>query len=279
MAFTIRVLYGVCLAAGVWLLPLHAQEPKARSRAGWPCVGTVDPVYIKGAEATGGKVLLFHPTEIAGAAANIAASDRHEETVFRAGGHLAEGTYDFEIPVDSAIESAYFFISLQCLQTVQVYRPSGEELRSDAADVDSHQFQAIRLFTVREPSPGPWKVKVAGRGFFSLIVQAKTDLRLIGLTFMDEGAPVKGQPTPGKPQRLEATMTGAAAEVGFQFVSRDAATLQAVGLELEGESGSRRTYAGEVTPPEVAFRLAMTGIDDKGFRYQRFHKHLLLYDR
>ena len=245
MSLTPSVLFGVCLFAGTWLVPVHAQERQPRSWAGWPCVGTVDPVYVKGAEATGGKVMLFHPTEIAGAAANIAASDRHEETVFRAGGQLAEGTYDFEIPVDSTIESAYFFISLQCLQAVHVYRPSGEELRSDAADVDSHQFQAIRLLTVRGPSPGLWKVKVTGSGFFSLIVEAKTDLRLIGLTFMDEGVPVKGQPTPGRAQRLEATMTGAAAEIGFQFVSRDAATLQVVDLKLEGESHNRRTYGAK----------------------------------
>ena len=37
-------------------------------RPGWPCAGKVDPATSSVAEATGGKVLLFHPAELEGVA-------------------------------------------------------------------------------------------------------------------------------------------------------------------------------------------------------------------
>jgi von Willebrand factor A domain-containing protein 7 len=273
-------LVAAALLAGL-VVPARAQDQDqlAKRQPGWPCVGTVDPTYVRSAEATGGKVLLLKPTEVAGSAVHMIASDRHPATIFTAGGQHPDGTYDFEIPIDSTVESAYFFLSFQCLRAVSVIRPSGEELRTDAADVEYHPFQAVRLFTVQAPGPGLWKVKISGRGLLTLAVHAKTDLRLTSVAFMEDGVPVKGGPTPGRPQRLEAGISGAASDAAFQFVSRVGATIQSIELQLEKESDSHRTYGGEVTPPGTAFRLAVTGTDAQGLRYQRVHKHLLLYER
>ena len=211
----------------------------------------------------------------------MSGSMRHEEIVFRASGRLAEGAYEFDVPVDSTIESVYFFVSLQCLQVAHVVRPSGDEVHADAADVEDHRFSAIRLVTVKEPNPGLWKVRVAGKGFFSLIVKAKTDLRLTGVTFVegDVPLPITGGPKPGTPQRLEAKMSGVASEIGFQFVSLTAATIQSLDLTLEEESDIHRTYRGEITPLGTEFRLAMTGIDAEGFRFQRVQKQLFVAER
>lgn len=258
-------------------LPAHARERS--TQPGWPCAGTVDPVYVRNAEATGGKVMLFHPAEVAGAAAEFSASRRHDETVLRAGGQFAQGVYEFEVPVDSTIESAYFFVSLQCLETATVVRPSGEELSTDVADVEFHRFEAIRLFVIREPTPGIWKVRIAGRGFFSLIVSAKTDLRLVDVTFLQGDVPVTGEPQRGRPQRLEARLRGIVSEVGFQFISGSAAPIQSLDLRLEKELDADRTYAAEVTPPDEAFRFAVTGIDANGFRYQRVQNRLFITER
>ena len=153
-----RIIAAVAFLLAAWCLPAGAQDQQPNNLPRWPCGGTVDPAYVRTAEATGGAVLLFHPTEVEGVGAEMMASSRHQETVFRAGGQLADGVYEFDVPVDSTIESAYFFVSLQCLQIADIMRPSGDELRSDAADVEYHQFEAIRLFTVNEPSPGLWKV-------------------------------------------------------------------------------------------------------------------------
>jgi hypothetical protein len=145
--------------------------------------------------------------------------------------------------------------------------------------VTYHRFEAIRLFTIEAPTPGLWKVRVQGRGLFSLIVKGKTDLRLTGVSFSDGDSPVRGSPTPGRPLRVEATVSGVASQVAFQFSSSMAAIIQALTLNLEQKSEVRRTYAGTVTAPSVGFRLAMTGIDEQGFRVQRVQNRLFSPER
>jgi hypothetical protein len=279
MILTMRSGLNAALVLVALALPASAQDQQRSNRPGWPCVGTVDPSYVRTAEATGGAVLLFQPSELAGVATEMSASRGHDEIVFRAGAQLPEGVHEFEVPVDSAIASVYFFVSLQCLQAVSVIRPSGDELRPDAAGVTHHRFEAIRLYTIEAPTPGLWKVRVQGRGLFSLIVKAKTELRLTGVSFSEGGSPLRGSPTPGTSLRLEVTMSGIASEVSFQFSSSTAAMVQELKLDREQESELRRTYAGTVTAPSVSFRLAMTGIDGQGFRFQRVQNRLFGTDR
>src|SRR5262245_63674921 len=100
----------------------------------------------------------------------------HLETVFRSTGELDEGVHDFDIPLDSTIESVYFFVSLQCLEFVTIVQPSGVVLQIDEPGVDSRAFEAIRMLRVKAPAPGTWRVTVSGHGFSLLIVNAKTDL-------------------------------------------------------------------------------------------------------
>jgi hypothetical protein len=260
-------------------LPVSAQDQQPKNQIGWPCSGRVDPSFIRTAEATGGKVLLFTPNEVTGAADDMSASSSHRETVVRAGGQLADGVHDFDIPLDSTIESAYFFISLQCLQFVAVLQPSGDELRIDGPGVDYHAFDAVRLFTIKTPSPGTWKVRMAGRGFFSVIVNAKTDLALTGVSLAQNGVPITALAPLGKSVRLEAATSGEPRSVGFHFISMRAATLRTVDLRLEQEAARRRTYAAEVTLPGTEFRVLMNGTDANGFPFQRVTPRLFVADR
>lgn len=218
--------------------------------------------------------MLFTPSEVSGAAEDVSASSHHPETVFRAGGQLADGVHEFEIPIDSTIESAYFFVSLQCLEFVTLIKPSGDELRVDASDVDYHAFDAIRLFTVKAPHTGTWKVRMAGRGVFSVIVNAKTDLELSSVSFVQNGLPIRGLAPLGTSVRLEATMSGEPRQVDFQFISMRAATLRPVELDLERDAAGDRTYAGEVTLPTTEFRVLMRGIDANGVPFQRVTRQL-----
>jgi hypothetical protein len=258
---------------------VSAQPQQPKYQFGWPCSGRVDPSYVRSAEATGGKVMLFKPTEVSGVVDDMSASKGHGETVVRAAGQLDDGVYDFDIPLDSTIESAYFFISLQCLQFVAVVQPSGDELQVDAPDLDYHAFDAIRLLTIKAPSPGTWKVRMAGRGFFSLIVSANTDLALTGVSFIQNGVLNKGLAPLGKSVRLEATTSGESRQIGFQFISMRAAMLETVDLALEQEAAARRTYAADVTLPTTEFRLLMIGVDAKGFPFQRVTQRLFVGDR
>jgi hypothetical protein len=249
-----------------------AQVQKTRYQPGWPCQGTVDPAYVDIAEATGGSVLLFAPSEIAGVAAEMTLSDRHSEVVFRASSpRAADGLHEFDIPLDSSIESVYFFLSQQCLQGVSVVGPSGEEVRADVPGVELQAFDAIRLLRMSTPVPGPWKVRVAGRGFLSVIVRAKTSLRLANVKLADPQPAAKRAP-----QRIEVAVEGTGSRVTFHAVSAGGDVLKPLRLELEAEDDTLRTYGGLVTMPAGDFRIAVTGTDANGFQFQRMQKTLVV---
>jgi hypothetical protein len=260
MRFTIFLAACVCLA-----IPATAQQGPSRqaARPGWPCAGKVDPAYAQITEATGGKLLLFHPAEVEGAALDARASRQHDETVFRGSGQLAGEPHEFTVPIDSTIESAYFFVSVQCLQFVALVTPSGQELAVGPAGAEHHQFESIRLFIVPKPAPGAWRITAAGRGFYSVIVTAQSELSLGDLSFTERGL-------------AEVTLSGSARQAAFHFAGANGAPLQAVQLELEEDASGRRTYRGQVVRPRAAFRLAVSGLDVNGFAFQRMDRRLEL---
>ena len=261
---------------------LVAQDQQPRSRPGWPCVGKPDPSYFTVAEGSGGQVFLFDPSEVGESSALMIGAMKHEETVYRAAGTLAEGVHEFSIPVDSAIESAMFSISLQCLQVVEIVRPSGDELRANDPGVEYHQFQAGRIVTLPKPTPGAWTVRVAGKGMFFLVLQAKSELTLDRVAFVEPGGrpgheglfPIKGAPRRGVAQKLEVEMSGAFRNPRFRFVSSAAELIQELPLEAQEDSGGEHAFLGDVTPRARQFRLAVSGEDGRGFPFQRVHAPL-----
>ena len=269
-----RTIAPLAAALAVSASPAFPQRQQPGYQPGWPCTGTVDPASVTVAEATGGAVLLFTRSEISGFVDEKSASNRHPEVVFRASARADEGLHEFDVPLDSTVGSAYFFISLQCLQGISIIGPSGEEVRTDAPGVESHAFEAIRLLTVPAPAPGTWKIRAAGRGFLSVIVRAKTNLRLGNVTFADAGQTVKRTP-----QRLEVTVVGAASQVAFHAMSPRSEILKRLNLEVEKQEDSYRTYAGAVTLPAADFRVAVTGTDENGFPFQRVQKRLVVKER
>ena len=256
------------------------QQPN--TRPGWPCVGKPDPSNFAVAEGSGGQVFLFDPAEVAESSVLMTGAMTHEETVFRAAGTLAEGVHEFSIPVDSTIESAMFSVSLQCLQVVEIVRPSGEELRANDPGVDYHQFQAGRIVTLPTPAPGAWTVRVAGKGMFFLVLLARTGLSLDRVTFVEPGGrpgheglfPITRNPKRGLAQRLQVTLSGTLLEPVFRFVSSSAETIQQLSLQPQEGGGDEQDFLGEVTPSARQFRLAVSGIDARGFPVQRVHAPL-----
>ena len=127
-----------------------------------------------------------------------------------------------------------FSVSLQCLQVVEIVRPSGDELRANDPGVEYHQFQAGRIVTLPNPTPGAWTVRVAGKGMFFLVLQAKTELTLDRVAFVEPGGrpgheglfPIKGAPKRGAAQKLEVEMSGAFRNPRFRFVSSAAELIQ-----------------------------------------------------
>ena len=263
MRFTLLLAACVCLPAAA---AAQQRQSGQSPRPGWPCAGKVDPAYVHVAEGTGGKVLLFHPTELEGMVFDSAASRQHDETIFRSAGQLADQTHELLVPIDSTIESVYFIVSVQCLQVVTLITPSGEELPIGMPGVEYHQFESVRLFVIPRPAPGVWKVIAAGRGFFSMIVTAKTELRLDEVSFWEK--------PPTKAVALEATVRGAFRQAAFHFVAGNGELIESLHLDVGDESGDRRKYAGPVTRPRADFRVAVTGLDPNGFPFQRMESRL-----
>jgi hypothetical protein len=167
---------------------------------------------------------------------------------------------------------------------VEIATPAGALLREGDPGVEYHQFQAGRVVTIKQPAPGPWKVTVSGKGMFFLVAQARSDLSLDGAEFVElagrpghEGFfPIKGPPRRGVEQMLEVRMSGAPSASGFAFYSSQGELLQRLTLAAEEDvSGDDRAYLGKVTPQAAEFRLAVTGLDARGFRFERMKAALI----
>jgi len=256
------ILLGVLPAAGQ-----HQQPPPQQ---GWPCAGTVDPAFVRMAEATGGKVMLFAPSEMAAAGSDTITWRTHDQTVFRAAGEVGDNTHEFDVPVDSTIDSLYVVASLQCLQFVTIARPSGEILSTDDPGIHDEPFTAIRRFVIKTPLPGLWKVRMAGRGFFSLIVKAHSDRALSRTVMTENGVPVTHGRVPlGQAVRLEVGLRGHPSDVTFSLVSMEGATLRRLRLVAERNESGDLIYTGDVTLPTNDFRVRAAGVDAAGAPFQR----------
>ncbi len=269
----LTLVLAVLLAGG-----LAAQTQASKTGPVWPCTPgrAIDPTYVKVAEETGGQVFLFDRSEAARSLVLTRESMTHKETVFRASGTLAAGYRDMQFPVDSTIESLLFSVSLQCGQSVTLYRPSGAELDASAPGVEDNRFRSGRIVVMARPEPGTWQVRIVGMGMYFAVVQANSDVALHGVRFVEAG----GRPghegyfpmtTPLRlsvQQMLSASVSGGGV-TGFRMIDSAAGTLQALELAADAATGNDRDFYGPVTPGHPAFRIMVEGRDAKGYAYQR----------
>jgi len=139
-------------------------QQTSNARGGFPCGARLDPSYFQVTEGSGGHLLLLAPGEIADAGALLAEFDKHRQTIFRLAGTINPGVHEFRVPIDSSVESVLFSISIQCLQTADVARPSGAPLAGGEGVIDFANFRAERMVITARPEPGIWTIRVAGSG-------------------------------------------------------------------------------------------------------------------
>ncbi len=276
------------LAAGLALaatLPvgIDAQQQRSNARAGWPCVGRPDASFFEVAEASGGQVFLLDPSEMGGSAPLLIARDRHPETIDRRAGDLEEGTHEFTIPVDGTVNSVLFSISLQCMQTVEIARPDGSLVQASEPNVEWHAFQAARLVTIQAPGPGDYRVRVAGRGLFFMVTQARSDIGVEGARFVREG----GRPgheglfrddaplVPGTSRQLEIELSPGLTSPTVVMISSAGEVLGEAALTAAGEG----TFLALVNVPTARFRVGVLVHDAAGARVQRVHAPLFLVQK
>jgi hypothetical protein len=258
---------------------LSAQDQVSSSKPGWPCVAgrAIDPVYIQTAEATGGQVFLFDRTEAARSMVLVQHSHKHDETIFRSMGTLVSGSREFHFPVDSTVESLMLSVTLQCLRSITVYRPSNTDVHSGEPDVDDNVFRSGRILILTKPQAGPWRIRIAGAGLFFVTVQAKSSISLGRVEFVEPGGrighegvfPVKGAIHPGERRTLALGITAPAGDTAFRLLNSAGETLEQLEAQVSNEGADDREFLATFPLRHSDFRVAVEGRDLAGYPYQR----------
>jgi hypothetical protein len=257
---------------------LCAQQQVPSSRPGWPCVAgrAIDPTYIRTAEATGGQVFLFDRSEAGRSMILMQYSGKHEDTIFRSTGTLSTGSHEFTFPVDSTIESLMVTVTLQCLQSITVLRPTNTEVHAGEPDVNDNRFRSGQVLILTRPQAGAWRVRIAGAGTFFVVAQAKSSISLDRAEFVEprgqpghEGLfPIKGPLHMGL-QTLLLKVTAPPGEMKFRLINSEANTLEPIEMEKISETDAEHEVVPTFDVKYPAFRLAVEGHDAGGCPFQR----------
>ena len=264
---------GVCVVVAATLpLRAHGPQQQANTRANWPCGARLDPAYFQGAEGTGGQLLLLAPSEMVGSFDLLRAFEANPETLFRLGGTINPGVHEFHVPIDASVESAMFSISVQCLQTAEVLRPSGAPAAGDGVS-DLSSFLAMRMVVVKKPEPGVWTVRVSGSGVAGVIVKARSEIQLAEVAFAPVGTSAfKNVPAAGIENVVRLRVLGRLDRVESALVDAASRTIARLPLESSGTDGE---YRSRFTPGVDGFRVMITGTAGDGTGVQRVQASLL----
>ena len=261
----------IVLAVAPWTAAQDRQQTTS-ARAGWPCGARLDPSHFQVTEGSGGHLLLLAPAEIADSAALLTAFGNHRETIFRLAGAINPGVHEFRVPIDSTVESVVFSISVQCLQTAGVTRPSGAPLTAGDGVTDLSNFQAERMLIVQRPEAGVWILRASGSGIAGVMVQARSPLALADLQFAAAGSTVFSPvPSPGVENVVKINISGAATDVQGAIVNAAFRRIAPLTLTAGDTEGS---YVGRFTPGAQGFRVMIEGKTPDGVPFQRVHAPL-----
>ena len=264
---------GLIVAAAVAAPMIGAQEQSSRARAAWPCGGRVDPAFSQLAEATGGQVHLFSPADFTESTAEmLTALDSHRQTIFRLAGELDPGVHEFRVPIEAAVESVVFSISVQCFRVADIARPSGAPLVGGDGVTDlSNPTQ--RVVIVKRPEAGVWTIRAAGTGLAGVMVQARSDLGIAEVQFAAvDSALFTRAPLPGVENVVRIYLTGEVSEAQAFLVNAAFRRIASLPLSFVASEGY---FSSRATVPTEAFRVMVEGKDATGVAFQRVHAPLL----
>lgn len=251
-------------------LPVFAQAGSRQqvpsTRSDWPCGARVDSAYFATAEGTGGHLFLLAPFEIADAAPLLIGVEQHPETIFRLAGSMTPGVHEFRIPIDASVESVVFSMSVQCLHTADIFRPSGAPLSGEGV-TDYSNFRAQRMTIVDHPEPGTWTIRAAGSGIAAVVVQARSGIALARPEFArTSGNAFQPVPFAGVENLIRLRIRGEVQAVQASVVSGSFKTIAPLTLTSDEDAHS---YAARFSPDAAGFRIAVTGRDAQGQPFQR----------
>jgi len=263
---------------------LTVQQQPSTTRPGWPCVGKPDPSMVSVSEASGGQVFLLDRSELASSATLLTARDGLEEVLRRIVGEFEPGVHSADVAVDRSVERVLFSLSLQCLQEVDVVRPSGAVVAASDPDVTWTAFHAGRQIGVQSPEAGTWTVRLAGKGLMFLVVHARASLVLEGTRLVREGGRPGHEglfedPAPlesGTPRLMEIRVSKGLIGPAFEMRTSEDRVLGALNPSSHVVDDDEQVFLVDFVVPSRPFRVVVTGHDRTGKTVQRAQGSLYL---
>jgi hypothetical protein len=219
---------------------------------------------VQVSEGSGGQVFLLDPSEVATSATLLLARDGLDETLHRVVYDFEPGDRAFDVEVDPSVERVLFSISLQCLQAIDVVRPSGATVAASDPDVTWTAFQAGRQVGVRQPEPGRWQVRLAGKGLLFMVVNARSALSLDDVRLVREG----GRPGHEGIFRDDAPLVPYTTRL-FEIRGSGDERIGRLSPVREQSDDEDQVFLSEFRVPGVPFRVVVTGQDSTGKTVQR----------
>jgi hypothetical protein len=256
------------------------QQGVNRSRRFGPdACGPVDPNYIRIANETGGQPMFLQPSEAAKAVQFMRESVGVNRVTFLwATGTIDSTPREYKVPIESTVQRATFSLSTDTKGTsMTVLLPSGENV-ANGTGIELTELNCGRIVTVDKPQAGDWQVTIRGSGTFWLEARGKSEIFLSTVEFVRPGGRpgheglfrIPGQPISGESATLELNISGPLESVVFELVTQNGELIKPVDMRVESSEGDEREYVGTFDLPVKPFRIAVTGRESGGKRYQRY---------
>lgn len=243
--------------------------------------GRADPAYIQTASETGGIPMFLQPAEAGKAFHLVRETTRNNiSTIFWATGTLDGQGRSATFPVDSTSHRITFaFSSAAEGSSIKIVPPSGTAISQTSTNTEITELRCGRIVTVVSPEPGTWKLELAGKGKFWVDAQVQSDIHFLRAEFVREGGRpghvgvfrIDGQPVAGRPAMIRASISAEGARnAEFYLASERGELIQK--LQMHAADSAGEEFVGTADLPNMPFRVAITGVDGHGKKYQRFYE-------
>ena len=238
----------------------------------------IDPAFIQVAEETGGQLFFLSPFELDQVLDLVRPQlEGNFVTVSTIRSNVPTGLHSFPIPIDSTMSRAIFSVSsLDSNISVNLIKPSGSIVDPNTdPDATLADINSAWIMTIQNPESGSWRLEIQSEGDLSIDVKANSPLNIgrfdfVRLIINAHGGyfPIEGQPIAGEEQIGLARIFGPYASANFKLIDDAGQTIQALNFSSDLLSGPGE-LVGRFVPPQGKFRIAISGLDEAGFPYQR----------
>lgn len=175
---------------------------------------------------------------------------------------------------------------LSVVDSIDVLRPSGIPVTQNDLGATITKLLNNTIISVVNPEPGDWKVRVntlnGYSGEYQVDIMGNSPIQFDRFNFVERSGrgdstayfPIQGQPVIWPTQIADATLLGPYKSASFRLVTEHGDTINAIDLSQGDADASPDDFVGQVTLPSSAFRVAVSGIDQNNYAFDRLYPSL-----